>query len=88
MSGFRKAQAAAIDATEEGPGAQMAFGAEGEKLLDFGHAVNPRGPGGTSRALDAVQERLDILLEHLAVEGAHGVDGQVDGGRGLLALGN
>src|SRR5881628_2044682 len=87
VSGFREAQATAIDATEEGPGAQVAFGAEGEEFFDFGHAIEARSAGRTTGALDAMQEWFDILLEHLAVEGAHGIDGQVDGGRGLLALG-
>jgi len=35
-----------------------------------------------------VQERLDLALKQAAIEGAHGVDGQVDGRSGLLALGN
>jgi len=35
-----------------------------------------------------VQERLDVALEQAAVERTHGVDGQIDGGSGLLALGN
>jgi hypothetical protein len=34
-----------------------------------------------------VQERLDLALEQAAVERTRGVDGQLDGGRGLLALG-
>jgi len=35
-----------------------------------------------------VQARLDVALEQAAVESTRGVDGQVDGERGLLALGN
>jgi len=35
-----------------------------------------------------MQQRLDVLLEQFAVEGAHRVDGQVDGGRSLLSLRN
>ena len=35
-----------------------------------------------------MQERFDVALEQAAVERAHGVDRQVDGRRGLLALGN
>jgi hypothetical protein len=60
----------------------------GQEPFDFGHAVEPWGQGGTSGPLDLVQERLDLALEQAPVEGAHGVDGQVDRGRGLLALGN
>jgi hypothetical protein len=42
----------------------------------------------TVRTLDLAQERLDLALEQAPVERTHGVDGQVDRGRGLLALGN
>jgi hypothetical protein len=35
-----------------------------------------------------VEERLDVALEQAPVERTHGVDGQIDGGSGLLALGN
>ena len=88
VGGFGEAQAAAIDATQEGAGAQVALGADGQELFDFGHAVERAGPGGAAGTLDLVQERLDLALEQAAVEGTHGVDGQVDGGSGLLALGN
>src|SRR5208282_477522 len=81
VGGFGKAQAAAIDATQEGPGAQVALGADGRELFDFGHAVEPRGAGGSAGTLDLVQEWLDLALEQTAVERTHGVDGQVDGGR-------
>ena len=88
VGGFGEAQAAAIDATQKGAGAQVALGADGQELFDFGHAVEPRGAGGSAGTLDLVEERLDLALEQAAVEGTDGVDGQVDGGRGLLALGN
>jgi len=60
----------------------------GQELFDFGHAVEPRGQGGAPGTLDLAQERLDVALEQAAVERTHGVDGQIDGGSGLLALGN
>src|ERR1035438_10460829 len=88
VGGLREAQAAAIDATKEGPSAQVALGADGQELFDFGHAVEPRDQGGAAGTLDLVQERLNLALEQAAVERTHGVDGQVDGGSGLLALGN
>jgi hypothetical protein len=88
VGGFGEAQAAAIDATQKGAGAQVALGADGQELFDLGHAVELRGQGGASGTLDLVQERLDVALEQAAVERTHGVDGQVDGGSGLLALGN
>jgi hypothetical protein len=86
--GFGQAQAPAIDATEEGAGAQVALGADGQESFDFGHAVEPWGQGGAAGTLDLAQERLDLALEHAAEKGTHGIDGQVDGGSGLLALGN
>jgi hypothetical protein len=88
VGGLGEAQAATIDATEEGPGAQIALGADGQELFDFGHAVEPRSQGGAAGTLDLVQERLDLALKQSPVERTHGVDGQVDGGSGLLALGN
>ena len=88
VGGFGQAQAAAIDATEKGAGAQVALGADGQELFDLGHAVESRGQGGPPGTFDLVQERLDLALEQAAVERPHGVDGQVDGGSGLLALGN
>src|ERR1035441_10208162 len=60
VGGFGEAQAAAINATEEGPGAQVALGADGQELFDFGHAVEPRDQGGAPGTLDLVQERLDV----------------------------
>jgi len=45
VGGFGQAQAAAIDATQEGAGAQVALGADGQELFDFGHAVRAVGPG-------------------------------------------
>src|ERR1035441_3893231 len=68
MSGFGQAQAAAIDATEEGPGAQVALSADGQELFDFGHAVEPWDQGGAAGPLDLVQERFDVALEQAAVE--------------------
>src|SRR5450759_1325201 len=88
VGGFGQAQAAAIDAAQKGAGAQVALGADGQKLFDFGHAVEPRGQGGSAGTLDLVQERLDFALEQATVERTHGVDGQVDGGSGFLARGN
>jgi hypothetical protein len=88
VGGFGEAQAAAIDATQKGAGAQVALGADGQELFDFGHAVEPRGQGGAPGTLDLVQERLDLALEQAPVEGTDGVDSQIDGGSGLLALGN
>ena len=35
-----------------------------------------------------MEERLDLALEQAPVERTHGVDSQVDGGSGLLALGD
>ena len=46
VGGFGEAQAAAIDATQKGAGAQVALGADGQELFDFGHAVEPRGRAG------------------------------------------
>src|SRR5208282_1868037 len=88
VGGFGQAQAAAIDATQKGAGAPVALGADGQELFDFGHAVEPRSAGGAAGTLDLAQERFDLALEQAPVEGTHGVDGQVDGGSGLLALGN
>ena len=88
VGGFGQAEAAAIDATQKGAGAQVALGADSQELFDFGHAVEPRGPGGAAGTLDLVQERLDVALEQAPVERADGVDGQVERGSGLLALGN
>src|SRR5258708_4931531 len=86
--GFGEAQAAAIDAAQKSPGAQIALGADGQELLDLGHAVKPWHTRRTSGAFYTMQQRLDVLLEHFAVEGTDGVDGQVNGGRSLLALGD
>jgi len=36
MGGFGQAQAAAINATQKGAGAQVALGADGQELFDFG----------------------------------------------------
>src|ERR1035441_5656872 len=62
VGGRGEAQAAAIDATQKGPGAQVALGADGEELFDFGHAVEPWDQGGAAGTLDLVQERLDVAL--------------------------
>ena len=50
------------------------------------HPEPPKGFEG--EVLDTVEQRFNVLSEELAVEGAYGIDGQVDGGRSLLALGN
>jgi hypothetical protein len=85
---FGEAQAATVNATQKGAGAQVALGADSEEPFHFGHAIKLRHTGGAPGTLDLVQERLDLALEQAPVEGAHSVDGQVDGGSGLLALGN
>ena len=43
-----------------------------------------------SRALRtwAPSQRLDVLVQQPAVERAEGIDGEIDGGRGKLALGD
>ena len=88
VGGFRQAQTAAVDATEESAGAQVALGAAAQKPFDFGHTVNPRHAGWASRPLDLPEDGFDVALEQSAEEVAHGIDGQIDGGSGLLALGN
>jgi hypothetical protein len=88
MGRFGQAQAPAIDATQERASPEVALGADAQELGDFAHAIDPGRTGGAAGALDAMEQRFDVLLQELAVEGAHRVDGQVDGGRSLLALGN
>jgi hypothetical protein len=88
MGAFRQAQAAPVDAAQESASAQVALGADGQEPFDFGHAVDPRGAGWAAGPFDPMEQRLDVLLEEFAVEGAHRVDGQVNRGRSLLALGN
>src|SRR5690242_11069486 len=65
VRGLRQAQATAIDATQESASAQVALGADGQELFDLAHAVEPWHAGGAAGPLDAVQERFDVLLEHL-----------------------
>ncbi len=60
----------------------------GQELFDFGHALRPRHAGWASGALHLPQDRLDVALAQSRVEGTHGVNSQVNGRRGLLALGN
>ena len=88
MGGFRQTQPTTIDAAQESASAQIALGADGQKLFDLSHAVKPRHASRTAGSLDTVEQRFNVLSEELAVEGAHGIDGQVDGGRSLLALGD
>src|SRR5438046_10302592 len=87
VRGLRQAQAATINATQECASAQVALGADGQKLFDLAHAVEARYPRRAAGTLDAMEQRFDILLEHPAVKGAYRVDGQVDGRRSLLSLG-
>lgn len=74
---FQQTQAPAINAAEESARAQVALGANGQKLFDFGHAVDPRDASRTAGPFDAMEQGLDVLLEQFAVEGAHRVDGQL-----------
>ena len=62
VRGLGEAQAAAIDTTQKGAGAQVALGADGQELFDFGHAVKPWDQGGSAGTLDLVQERLDPVV--------------------------
>src|ERR1019366_5876363 len=80
VGGFGEAQAAAIDATQKGAGAQVALGADGQEFFDFGHAVEPGDQGGAAGTLDLVEPRLDLASTPAAEEGTYGVDSQVDGG--------
>src|SRR5260370_42614208 len=88
MGGLRKAQAASVNATEEGPSAQVAFGADSEELFDLGHAIRTRNACRTFGTLDPFENGFNIVLEQSSIESPHGVDGEADGRRGLLALGN
>ena len=88
MSGLGKAQAAAKDGHEEHACKRVASGADGNELFDLFEAEHPGRLDTAGRSLDANEEGFDVLSQQSAVERAEGVDGEVDGGSGKLALGD
>ena len=82
MGGFRKTQAAADDGHEESAG-----GADLDELLDLPGADDAGRLGPTARTLDDGDHRLELAAEESFVEGAQGVDAEVDRRGGELTLG-
>src|SRR6266404_5146139 len=83
MGGFGEAQPTTIDTTQKSLGAQIVLSANGQKLFDLGHAVETRHASRTPGALDLPQNGFDVALEQSTKEGAQGIDGEIDGGRGF-----
>lgn len=73
---------------EKDPGQRIAGGADGDQAPNLLGAQDARWLDATGRALDPAQERFDVASEQAAVEGAQGIDGEVDGARRELALGD
>ena len=88
MGGLGQAQAAAIDGHQEGAGAQIAVGADGEQTFDLGDAEGARDAGLALGPLDVAQEGFDVLVEQPAVKGAQGIECNIDSGGRELTLGD
>ena len=88
VSGLGEAQAAAEDGHEEDAGQGIVGGADGDQALDLLDAQDAGRLGEAGRAFDADEQRFEVLAQQAVEEGPQGVDGEVDGGGGELALGD
>ena len=88
MDGFGEAKTAAKDRHEKDSREGIALGADGDEPLDLFGAEHTGRLDATGRTLDPDEEGLDVLAQQPAVERAKGIDGEIDGGRGKLALGD
>lgn len=88
MSSLGEAQAAAEDGHEKDAAQGITGGADGDQALDLLGAIDAGWLGFARGTFDPGQERLEVLAEQTVVEGAQGVDGDIDGGGGELALGD
>ena len=88
VDGFGEAQTATVDGGQEGLGAKIVLAAEGEKGFDF-QGAEDAGKARLAFGTDDVREiGIAVTLQELAIERVDGVDGDVDGGGGELALGD
>jgi len=86
VGGLGEAEPAAEDGHEKDTGERIASGADADEALNLLGGEDTRRLDATWRALDPLQEWFDVASEQAAVEGAQGIDGEVDRGSRELAL--